>query len=72
MLKEIISTLQKQRSFRDVLDAIEEGKRLSNLGLHRAVRLPVLSALHCALNFPLLLISDRSDYALTLADELSL
>ena len=72
MLKEIISTLQAQRSFQEILEAIQNGIQLSNLGLHRSARLPVLAALHCELNVPILLISDRSDYALTLADELSL
>ncbi len=72
MLKDIISNLQSQRSLQDILEAIESGTPLSNLGLHRAARLPVLSALYCQLNVPILLISDRSDYALTLADELAL
>jgi transcription-repair coupling factor (superfamily II helicase) len=42
------------------------------LGLHRSARLPLLAALHCELNVPVLLISDRSDYALTLLDEFAL
>ena len=72
MLQEIISKLQSQRSLHEILAAIESGTQLSNLGLHRAARLPLLAALYDQLNVPILLISDRSDYALTLADELSL
>jgi transcription-repair coupling factor (superfamily II helicase) len=72
MLKEIISTLQSQSSLQQILETIQAGINLPNLGLHRSARLPVLAALQCELNVPVLLISDRSDYALTLADELSL
>ncbi len=72
MLTEIISDLQSQRAFQDILKALENGVKLSNLGLHRSGRLPVLAALYSKLKIPILLISDRSDYALTLADELSL
>jgi transcription-repair coupling factor (superfamily II helicase) len=72
MLREIISTLQAQSAFQAIITAFQNNTRLSNLGLHRSARLPVLAAIHCELNVPILLISDRSDYALTLADELSL
>ena len=72
MLREIVSTLQDQRSFQEILGAIKNGIKLSALGLHRSARLPVLAALYCELNVPVLLIADRSDYALTLADELAL
>ncbi|HBX71197.1 MAG TPA: transcription-repair coupling factor [Chloroflexi bacterium] len=72
MLDQIIFTIQAQAAFQAILTDLQNGVPLSNLGLHRAVRLPVLAALQKALNVPLLLISDRADYALTLADELSL
>ena len=42
------------------------------IGLRRSARLPVLSAIHSALQIPILLITDRTDQALTLQDELSL
>jgi transcription-repair coupling factor (superfamily II helicase) len=45
---------------------------LPSLGLRRAARLPVLVALQQALLRPILLITDRTDRALTLADELTL
>jgi transcription-repair coupling factor (superfamily II helicase) len=72
MLDQIISTIQAQQAFQDLLDNLENGRLLPNLGLHRAVRLPVLAALYQQLSVPVLLASDRTDYALTLADELSL
>ena len=72
MLDQIISTIQAQQAFQDLLDNLENGRLLPNLGLHRAVRLPVLAALYQQLSVPVLLASDRTDYALTLADELAL
>src|SRR5512133_2992415 len=47
-----------------------DSKQLPGLGLPRAARLPVLAALHQDLSRPILLITDRSDHALTLFDEL--
>lgn len=42
------------------------------IGLRRSARLPVLTAIHTALKIPILLITDRTDQALTLQDELGL
>jgi transcription-repair coupling factor (superfamily II helicase) len=42
------------------------------LGLRRAARLPVLAALHAQLQRPLLLLTDRTDRALTIMDELAM
>jgi transcription-repair coupling factor (superfamily II helicase) len=42
------------------------------IGLRRSARLPVLAAIHTALQIPILLITDRTDQALTLQDELGL
>src|SRR5512134_1863552 len=47
-----------------------DGKQLPGLGLPRAARLPLLARLHQDLNRPVLLITDRSDHALSLFDEL--
>jgi transcription-repair coupling factor (superfamily II helicase) len=44
--------------------------QLPGLGLPRAARLPVLAALHQDLDRPVLLVTDRSDHALSLFDEL--
>lgn len=46
------------------------GKQQPGLGLPRAARLPVLAALLEDLKQPILLITDRSDHALSLYDEL--
>jgi transcription-repair coupling factor (superfamily II helicase) len=46
------------------------GGQLPGLGLPRAARLPVLSALHQDLDRPILLVTDRADHALSLFDEL--
>src|SRR5215208_3238216 len=48
----------------------ENGQQLPGLGLPRAARLPTLAALHEDLSRPILLITDRSDHALSLFDEL--
>jgi len=47
-----------------------DGGQLPGLGLPRAARLPVLAALHQDLDGPVLLLTDRSDHALSLFDEL--
>jgi len=56
----------------DLITSIRSGESLSNLGLRRAARLPILAALHKNLQDPILLLTDRTDRALTLADELTL
>jgi len=43
-----------------------------SLGLRRAARLPVLGALQVETQRPVLLVTDRTDHALTLFDELGL
>ena len=42
------------------------------IGLRRSARLPVLAAIHSRLQIPILLITDRTDQALSLHDELGL
>jgi transcription-repair coupling factor (superfamily II helicase) len=42
------------------------------IGLRRSARLPVLAALHTELQVPILLITDRTDHALSLHDELGI
>lgn len=42
------------------------------IGLRRSARLPILAAIHYKLNIPILLLTDRTDRALTLYDELGL
>src|SRR4030067_1102545 len=56
----------------DLIQAIREGRSVPPLGLRRSARLPWLAALYQSLERPLLLITDRNDHALMLADELAL
>jgi transcription-repair coupling factor (superfamily II helicase) len=59
-------------SAQDIVQSLQSGEPLSNLALRRSARLPVLAALHKALDRPILLITDRTDRALTQFDELAL
>ncbi len=59
-------------AFQEIVAAVQSGAPLSNLGLPRAARLPVLVALRRALNVPILLLTGRTNFALTLVDELNL
>jgi transcription-repair coupling factor (superfamily II helicase) len=72
MLSNVIRTIQSQNAFEEIVRVIRAGESLPNLGLPRAARLPILAALHQTLRVPMLLITDRTDFALTLADELPL
>ncbi|GAB4577916.1 MAG: transcription-repair coupling factor [Anaerolineales bacterium] len=55
-----------------LLSQVREYEDVPNLALPRPARLAVLAAIHAELNVPLLFITDRTDHALTLLDELSL
>jgi transcription-repair coupling factor (superfamily II helicase) len=72
MLSEVISTIRSQVAFKEIEQSIQSGDILPNLSLSRAARLPVLAALHQTSDAPILLLTDRTDYALTLVDELSI
>jgi transcription-repair coupling factor (superfamily II helicase) len=56
----------------DLFRMVGEGHRTPPLGIRRAARLPWLAALRQSIEQPILLITDRNDHALTLADELAL
>jgi len=56
----------------EVYRVIEQGYTLPPLGLRRAARLPWLAALRDSVERPILLLTDRNDRAMMLADELSL
>ena len=55
-----------------LIASIHTGGPLTNLGVRRSARLPILAALHKKIQSPILLITDRTDRALTLVDELAL
>jgi transcription-repair coupling factor (superfamily II helicase) len=62
---ELLSTSQPERSD-------EAYPRVRSLGLRRSARLPVVASLAAELSQPIVLLTDRTDRALTLADELAL
>ncbi|MEN6408264.1 MAG: CarD family transcriptional regulator, partial [Anaerolineaceae bacterium] len=67
----MLSAIQATQAYTELLEALRTGQALSGgLGLPRAARLPVVSALHGDLGAPVLLVTDRTDRALTLVDEL--
>ncbi|MBN1146946.1 MAG: transcription-repair coupling factor [Anaerolineales bacterium] len=55
-----------------LIAGLQAGESQPPLGLRRAARLPVLAALHAALQHPILLLTDRADRALALSEELAL
>ena len=56
--------------YQQLLKDLKSNRRQPGLGLPRSARLPLLAALHRDLNYPVLLITDRADHALSLFDEL--
>ncbi|MBN1538089.1 MAG: transcription-repair coupling factor [Anaerolineales bacterium] len=59
-------------SITDLLASLKSGENIRPLSLRRASRLPMLAALQVSLNCPIFYLTDRSDRALTLLDELAL
>ncbi len=56
----------------ELVRGLKAGQDLPALGLRRAARLPVLAAVYQELQRPVLLLTDRADRALSLAEELAL
>jgi transcription-repair coupling factor (superfamily II helicase) len=69
-LERIIETITSAST--ELFQIIESGASISPLGLRRAGRLPWLTALRQNLDHTILVITDRNDHALLLADELAL
>jgi transcription-repair coupling factor (superfamily II helicase) len=69
-LEPLISQIAE--SAQDLIRNIKAGESRVNLALRRSARLPVVAALHAELNRPIILITDRTDRAITLFDELAL
>lgn len=67
----MLDTLRKQTEYQQCLDAIKLGRQPATLGLIRSARLPVLASLCLDLNVPILLLTDRSDRAALMYEELS-
>lgn len=70
VLSSLISPISD--SITELLESLKTGKQISPLGLRRSSRLPLLAAFQLSLNRPTLLLTDRTDHALTLIEELAL
>jgi transcription-repair coupling factor (superfamily II helicase) len=66
----LLDKIRALSQYQQLLKQIQAGKEQPGLGLLRAARLPILAALHQNLSQPILLVTDRSDHALLLFDEL--
>lgn len=69
-LDTILSNISNTSS--ELFDHIRAGRATPALGLRRSARLPWIAALQSCVDIPILLLTDRNDHALMLADELSL
>jgi transcription-repair coupling factor (superfamily II helicase) len=69
-LASIINTICSSSD--ELFHAIEARHTIPPLGIRRSARLPWLAALRQSIEHPMLLITDRNDHALMLADELAL
>ncbi len=67
----MLDRIRSLNAYQNLLEALRSGVDLPALGLLRSARLPVLAALHQDLGRAILLITDRTDRALTIVDELS-
>ncbi|MEA2007623.1 MAG: transcription-repair coupling factor, partial [Chloroflexota bacterium] len=72
MLTFIQEKFHAQPAYQELLEAIKAGKNPALIGLPRSARLPVLAALQTSLSRPILLLTNRTDNALALIDELAL
>ncbi len=57
---------------KELPNLVRAGKLPITLGLRRSARLPVVAALQASLHCPIILLTDRADHALSLAEELEL
>ena len=69
MQQKVIDLLISQSSFQKLAEELRSGKSPGRLGLARASRVPILSALQVVLNRPMLVITDKTDRALLLEDD---
>jgi len=66
----MLASLQKHSVYKRTLEDIMAGRSRQGLGLSRPARLPVLASLSLDLNVPILLVTDRTDRAIMMFDEL--
>jgi transcription-repair coupling factor (superfamily II helicase) len=67
----ILNKIRELPQYQQLLKQLQIAGQLPGLGLPRAARLPILAAMLEDLKRPVLFITDRSDHALSLFDELS-
>lgn len=66
----MLDLIRQQPIYQDYLNAVKVGNHSTTLGIIRSARLPVVAGLCLDLNTPLLLLTDRSDRAALMYDEL--
>ena len=71
-MKTIVKRIHDLSAFEPFINQFQEPGEIRSLGLNRAARLPVLSAISQKFDRPILLMTTKTDHALTLADELAL
>ncbi len=71
-MQSILAAIHNLSGFQGLLEDLKGSRSIPSLGLGRAARLPMLAALHQATRRPILLLTQRTDRALTLLDELGL
>jgi len=69
-MQSILNNIRSLPQYQQLLKQIQAGDAQPGLGLPRAARLPILAALLEDIKQPILFITDRSDHALALFDEL--
>ncbi|MGB7874423.1 MAG: transcription-repair coupling factor [Anaerolineales bacterium] len=69
-MESLIKTIKGLPQYKALLKSLQESAPQPGLGLPRAARLPLLSALHEDLDQVVLLVTDRADHALSQYDEL--
>ena len=67
----MLERIRSLDAYQQVLSALKSDLPLPSLGLMRSARLPLLAALQQDLNIPMLLVTDRSDRALTVLEAVS-
>ncbi len=69
-MKSLLKSVHDLPQYQILLQGVQKGAVQPGLGLSRAARLPLLSALHEDLDRVVLLVTDRADHALSQYDEL--
>jgi transcription-repair coupling factor (superfamily II helicase) len=70
-MESLLESIRQLSAFSHLLTNLKSKQPQPGLALPRAVRLPLLATLQTSLDQPILLITDRSDHALQLHDEMA-